>query len=141
MQLAKNLWLSREKTVARKVQEAFLTVYLEQTLSKQEILETYFNIVEFGPMIYGIRDAADYYFRTTPKNLTLSQALFITSILPNPKQNWFGPDGKLQDGRQKFLRMLMATLQRRHMITQAQYDESITEVLIRGQPLPSHDPN
>jgi hypothetical protein len=137
MQLAKNLWLSREKTIARKIQEAFLTIYLEQTLSKQEILETYFNVVEFGPMVYGITDAANFYFNTVPSNLTLSQALFLCSILPNPKQNWFGADGQLQPGRLKWLQTLMVALEHRHLITQAQYEEGVTEIPVRGMPKPA----
>jgi hypothetical protein len=136
MQLAKNLWLSREKTLARKIQEAFLTIYLEQTLSKNEILETYFNVVEFGPMVYGIHDAADQYFQTTPEELTLSQSLFLASLLPNPKQNWFASDGKLQPSRQKYLQTLMLAMQHRHLITQAQYDAGMLEVPIKGKPVP-----
>src|SRR6185369_12377724 len=53
MQLAKNLYLSREKTLSRKLQEAVLTLYLEQELSKDQIIELYLNVIEFGPGIYG----------------------------------------------------------------------------------------
>lgn len=138
MQLAKNLWLTREKTLARKIQEAFLTTYLEQTFSKQEILETYFNIVQFGPATYGIGDAATTYFKTRPADLSLSQALFLSSLLPNPKTSWFGPDNKLQPARQKYLQTLMQVMLKRQLITQAQYNEGVTEVVVRGQPLPDH---
>jgi hypothetical protein len=62
MQLAKNLYLGSEKTLSRKVQEAFFTMVLEQGLSKQELMELYLNVVELGPGIYGIQAAADYYF-------------------------------------------------------------------------------
>jgi hypothetical protein len=141
MQLAKNLWLTREKTLARKLQEAFLTTYLEQTLSKQEILETYFNIVQFGPTTYGIGDAAATYFKSKPADLSLSQALFLSSLLPNPKVNWFGTDNRLQPSRQKYLQTLMQVMLKRHLITQPQYDEGVTEVVVKGQPTPEHAAN
>ena len=62
MQLAKNLYLDRGKNLSRKLQEAVLTMYLEQELTKEQILELYLNVVEFGPLIYGIGPAARYYF-------------------------------------------------------------------------------
>ncbi len=139
MQLAKNLWLTREKTIARKIQEAFLTTYLEQTLSKSEILETYFNIVEFGPMVYGIHDAADHYFKCKPKDLTLSQSLFLTSILPEPRKNWFGPDGKLQTNKEKWIRVLMIALERKQLINPSQLATGLEEVPVFGQPSPERE--
>ena len=63
MQLAKNLYLSKEKTLSRKVEEALFTMLLEAKLSKNDLMEIYLNIVELGPGIYGIEQAADYYFR------------------------------------------------------------------------------
>src|SRR5690606_7442641 len=62
MPLAKNLFLNREKTLARKVQEALLTWWLETALTKKKLLELYLNIIEYGPGVYGIRHAARYYF-------------------------------------------------------------------------------
>lgn len=85
MQLAKNLWLSRTKTLGRKVQEAFLTIVLESHLSKQKIAELYFNVVEFGPDTYGIGPGTRKYLHTSPDSLSLSEALFMTLRLPRPK--------------------------------------------------------
>ena len=85
MQLAKNLYLDRGKNLSRKLQEAVLTMYLEQELTKEQILELYFNVVEFGPMLYGIGPAAHAYFSAIPSELSLGQSLYISSILPNPK--------------------------------------------------------
>ena len=64
MQLAKNLYLSQDKTLSRKLQEAVLTMLLEQELTKDQIMELYLNVIEFGPGIYGIGPAAAYYFNT-----------------------------------------------------------------------------
>jgi membrane peptidoglycan carboxypeptidase len=84
MQLAKNLWLRRDKTIGRKVQELFLTMALESCLSKDEIMETYLNVVEFGPMVYGIHDGARYWFHKPPTELTPVEAFWLAGILTNP---------------------------------------------------------
>lgn len=86
MQLAKNVFLAREKTLVRKLQEFVLTWYLERTLGKDSILELYLNVVEFGPGLYGIGPAARFYFGVEPSQLTPAQAIFIATLLPNPVQ-------------------------------------------------------
>ena len=60
MQLAKNLYLQREKTIARKAQEVILTWWLENALTKDQILELYLNVIEYGPSVYGLRQASLY---------------------------------------------------------------------------------
>ena len=84
-QLAKNLFLSSERTFERKLKELLYTLELERRLKKDEILEIYLNIVEFGPNIYGIKEAADVYFVKTPQRLNLKEAAFLASILPAPR--------------------------------------------------------
>ena len=91
MQLAKNLYLDRGKNLSRKLQEAVLTYYLEQELTKEQILELYFNVIELGPMIYGIGPAARHYFGATAADLSLGQALYVASILPNPRFSTLAP--------------------------------------------------
>lgn len=86
MQLAKNVFLAREKTLVRKLQEFVLTWYLERTLGKDAILELYLNVVEFGPGVYGIGPASRFYFGVEPSQLNPSQAIFIATLLPNPVQ-------------------------------------------------------
>lgn len=85
MQLVKNLFLHRDKLLSRKVQEAFIVWYLEEHWDKRRILEMYLNIIEYGPAIYGIRNAALHYFGALPLDLTPAQCAFLASILPNPK--------------------------------------------------------
>lgn len=84
MQLAKNLFLSREKTVARKLQEIVLADYLEQTFTKEELMELYLNVIEFGPDVYGIGAAADHYFGRDAAELDLSEGMFLATALPHP---------------------------------------------------------
>ena len=86
MQLAKNLYLQREKTIARKVQEVILTWWLENALNKDEILELYFNVIEYGPGVYGLRNAAAYYFGREPIELSPAESAFLACMLPSPKR-------------------------------------------------------
>ncbi len=133
MQLAKNLYLSREKTLARKLREAALTSLLEQSFEKKELLELYVNVVEFGPGIYGIRQAAEYYFNTTPEALTAAQAFFIGSILPQPTRNYFEEDGTMTSSRRAYVNELLSISSKRGRINEAELDAAQDEILIFGQ--------
>jgi len=84
MQLARNLFLGREKTYARKIQEVFLTWRLEEYLSKNRMLEIYANIVELGPDVFGFQEAAEYYFSRDFRDLTTREIAYLVSILPGP---------------------------------------------------------
>ncbi|HEX9297770.1 MAG TPA: biosynthetic peptidoglycan transglycosylase [Polyangiaceae bacterium] len=132
MQLAKNLYLEREKNLSRKLQEAVLTTYLEQALTKDEILELYFNIVEFGPMIYGIGPAAEHYFSASANDLSLGQSLFLTSILPNPKRTYFAPTGQVSKGWLGYLHRVMKIMRDKKKINDEEFLDGISEVITRG---------
>lgn len=84
-QLAKNLYLSSQKTFIRKGQEAVLTIFLERLLSKRRILEIYLNVIEWGDGIYGAEAAAQHYFRKSANSLTASEAAFLSAMIPNPR--------------------------------------------------------
>ncbi|HET7753458.1 MAG TPA: biosynthetic peptidoglycan transglycosylase, partial [Anaeromyxobacteraceae bacterium] len=83
-QVAKNLWLGRERTLARKAREALLTIALEASLPKQRILEIYLNVAEWGPGIVGLGEAARHYFDKDARDLGPKEAAFLASIIPNP---------------------------------------------------------
>ena len=83
-QLAKNLFLSRERTYARKVREALFTLALEASLPKSRLLEIYLNIIEWGPNLYGLGEASHHYFGIPARNLSVQQAVFLATIIPNP---------------------------------------------------------
>ncbi len=134
MQLAKNVYLDRTKNASRKLQEAVLTMYLEQELTKEQILELYLNVIEFGPMIYGIGPAARYYFNTSAADLSLGQALYISSIMPNPKVSHFGAGGAVSQSWMSYLRKLMRIANERHRVTDEELEEGLRESLIRGSP-------
>jgi hypothetical protein len=85
MQLVKNVMLSRDKTLARKFQELFLTWYIETKLEKDRLFEIYVNAIEYGPGLYGIKPASLQYFGKLPRDLLPAEAAFFSSILPAPK--------------------------------------------------------
>ena len=84
-QLAKNLFLSSERSFIRKGQEAILTVMLEHTLSKRRILELYLNVIEWGDGIYGAEAAAQHYFHKSAAALSPSDGAFLSAMIPNPR--------------------------------------------------------
>ncbi|WP_291274734.1 biosynthetic peptidoglycan transglycosylase [Flavobacterium sp.] len=88
MQLVKNVFLTREKTLSRKLEEIVLVYILENNriASKERMLEVYFNIIEWGPNVYGIGEAASFYFQKRPQELNLNECLFLASIVPKPKK-------------------------------------------------------
>lgn len=83
-QLIKNLYLSRERTAARKVQELLLSLLMESALSKEKIFELYANLIEWGPGVYGINQAALHYFGRSPQQLSLKEAAYLATIIPGP---------------------------------------------------------
>jgi hypothetical protein len=139
MQLAKNLYLGREKTLARKIQEALLTLLLEEELSKKELMELYLNVVELGPGIYGVGPAAAHYFNTSPKDLTLGQALYLASILPDPTRQHFTPDGNVTERWSQYLQKLMGIARRVERISDEELEAGLAERVgfRRGAPLPA----
>lgn len=121
MQLVKNVFLTREKTLSRKLEEILLVYILENNriASKQRMLEVYFNIIEWGPDIYGIGEASQFYFQKTPQQLSLNECLFLASIVPKPKKfmyqfNEEGNQKSTADRQQQFIKNLML---RRALIT------------------------
>jgi len=136
MQLAKNLYLGREKTVSRKLQELILTMYLEQTLTKDQIMELYLNVIEFGPMTYGIGNAASKYFHKHAASLTLGQSMYLASVLPSPLRQHFAKDGKVTDGWMRYLYKLMRIAAKMRWITELELEDGLGEWVVYGTPDP-----
>ena len=117
--MAKNLYLTPERTIRRKILELFTAVYLEHALSKEEIIELYLNIVNFGNEQYGIRNACHYYFQIEPAALTLNQALSLTCLLPNP--TWHNPNTPEGRSHLYFWRdWALSELYRRQLLTESE---------------------
>ena len=107
-QVAKNLFLTPDQTLGRKVQEAVLAIWLEHTYTKDEILELYLNRVNFGHEKYGIEAAAQFYFGKSARNLSLSEAAMLAGSLQAPSR--LNPQGKpeLVQARQSLVLAAMA---------------------------------
>lgn len=124
-QTAKNLFLSREKTVTRKFEEIYLAKRMEQELTKGRILEVYLNIVELGPMVYGIGHGARYYFDKPVSSLTPRECAFLAAMLPGP-QKVYNPYRHL-DRVLKRSDMVLRLLREKGVLTDAEYRQALAE--------------
>jgi monofunctional biosynthetic peptidoglycan transglycosylase len=111
-QLAKNLFLTSDRSMLRKGVEAWLTVVLEICLPKRRILEIYVNIVELGPGIYGVGAASQYYFRKSPAALGDREAALLAAVLPNPVQLKVDAPSVYVNERQRWILGQMQRLRR-----------------------------
>lgn len=137
MQLVKNVFLTREKTLSRKLEEILLVYILENNriASKSRMLEVYFNVIEWGPNVYGIHEAAQFYFQKNPRDLSLNECLYLASIVPKPKKfMWqFDNEGNQKSyavKNQKYIRNLML---RRALITAEDTIGEGTPITISGR--------
>ncbi len=85
-QLAKNLYLSSERSMLRKAREALITRSLEHRLSKERILELYLNVAEWGVGVYGAEAAARHHFKKSSRDLSPDEAAWLAAILPSPRR-------------------------------------------------------
>ncbi len=125
MQTAKNLFLSGERSLSRKLQEAILTHHLERLLSKERIMEIYLNIIEFGPQIYGLRRAAHLYFGKAPHELNALESTYLASLLPSPKSRFRHIcHGRLTKDSRKLLYSRLRAMRDSHFISDSDYERS-----------------
>jgi len=129
MQLARNAFLHKRKTLLRKVRELILARRLEDHLSKTRILELYLNIVEWGDGIYGAEAASRYYFGKSAASLNLSEATLLASMLPNPKI--FNPFKRLKSV-QKMQQRVIWLMENARAITPEQAQWALTGFTLRG---------
>ena len=131
MQMTRNALLSREKTLARKFQELFLTWYLEQNLPKERIMEIYLNMIEFGPGIYGIGRAMKHYFGHPAKEATPREAAFFSSILPNPKRRYIHYcHGQPNEKWEAYLDRIVKKNHERGRLTDAEFQQGMQRPLL-----------
>jgi hypothetical protein len=118
MQMVKNVLLSHERTLSRKLQELFLTWWVEQALSKQRIMELYLNVIEFGPGIYGVTHASRHYFNKHPSELGSLEAAMLAAMLPSPvRRHVHYCDGELSERFEHKVRWIHDLMLQRERIT------------------------
>jgi len=124
-QTAKNVFLSREKTVTRKLKEIYLAWRMEQELTKGRIIEYYLNVVELGPMVYGIGHGSRYYFGKPASALTPRECAFLAAMLPGPRlaYNPYRNLGKVLKRSDMILRLL----RQKGVLDEAEYRTALAE--------------
>ena len=115
-QLAKNLFLTRERTLSRKIQEAILAFWLERRYSKDQILELYLNRVYFGSGAYGVEAAAQKYFGKSARFVTLSEAAVLAGLMKSPTK--LAPNRNLKGANERAAQVITAMAEQGH-ITEA----------------------
>ncbi|HRH65602.1 MAG TPA: biosynthetic peptidoglycan transglycosylase [Bacteroidia bacterium] len=136
MQLVKNVFLTRKKTIARKAEEALIVWLIESNrlCSKDRMYEVYLNIIELGPGIYGIGEAAPFYFSKQPSELSLQESIFLASLLPHPK--WFrysfDKSGQLKPYFADYYRVVSNFLLRKNLISQEEHDALVPVIELKG---------
>lgn len=122
MQLVKNVYLSRQKTMARKAEEMLIVWIIENSnlSSKQRMFEIYLNLIEWGRNVYGIGEASRYYFGKLPSQLDIGEAIFLAHIVPRPKSGLyrFEGDGSLRQSLRGYFRLIGGLMARRGFIAQ-----------------------
>src|SRR5271154_6507127 len=131
-QLAKNLFLTQERTFQRKLQEAELAIWLERKHSKAEILELYLNRVYFGSGAYGVEAASQRYFGKSAKNVTLPEAAMLAGLVKSPSR--LAPNRNPEGAEQRAQTVLTAMAESK-FITEAQAQASITRPAISVKPV------
>ncbi len=136
MQLVKNLYLTRQKTVARKLEEMIITWLIEENrlIAKERMYEIYLNIIEWGPGIHGAQEAARFYFDKDVADLTLAEAIFMASIIPRPNRFMYSFDenGQLRPWVKAYYGDVSRKMLKREMIGQEDLDTLIPDIRLKG---------
>lgn len=139
MQIVKNVFLSREKNIARKLQEILITWFMENNylVSKERLFEIYLNVIEWGPNIYGIKEASRFYFHKNPSELTLAESIYLASIIPHPKyfKYSFDKEGKLKPFLSGYFKLITNRMISKTWITPLDTFGLKPEVILKGEAL------
>jgi hypothetical protein len=136
MQLVKNVFLNKNKTVSRKLEELLMVWMIENLnlTTKERMFEVYLNIIEWGPGIYGIKEASDFYFQKKPSQLNLNESIFLASIIPSPDnfRFTFNKEGNLRDYYEEYYCFASETMLSRGWITPEDTVGLIPNVVLKG---------
>jgi membrane peptidoglycan carboxypeptidase len=126
----KNLFLSRERSYGRKMEEAALALLVDAALPKRRILEIYVNVIEWGPRLYGLVPAARHYFGKAPAALTPKEITFLVCLIPSPvPYHQAHLAGQAGPGMQNLMANLLAKLRSVNAIGEEDYAAALDEEL------------
>lgn len=127
-QVVKNLYLSHERSVFRKIKEVVLALYMEQHLGKARIFEIYLNIIEYGVGLYGISNASYWYFKKSPSQINAKEGAFLAMLLPSPKRYAESyRQKKLTAYAQKIIKSLLRKLVVAGVLSSEEYERELSE--------------
>lgn len=131
MQTVKNVFLSHERSIERKLQELFLTAWMTRVVPKERILEVYLNVIEWGPNVNGIVEAAEHYFGETPAELTFAESVWLSAITPAPQRRAPQRDmGSPPDWSMRLVHDLMEGMERRELVTAEELAKGIEQEIL-----------
>lgn len=123
----------------RKLEEALLVWLIENQhlTSKERMYEVYLNIAEWAPMVYGVQEAAHFYFNKRPSELNAEESIFLASIIPKPKhfRNSFQMDGNLKANLEGYYRLIAKRLAKKGLIDEVTADSIKPDIKLSGESL------
>jgi 1A family penicillin-binding protein len=126
-QVVKNSLLTNEKRISRKLKEWFLALKLEKEMSKDDILATYLNEIPYGGNIYGVKEAANYFFSKAPVDLTIAEAAYMAAIPKAP--TYYSPYGKNKEKLDERKNIVLSEMFSQGRITEEEYNQAKEEVV------------
>jgi penicillin-binding protein 1A len=129
-QLARNLFLSKDKSWGRKLTEAGLALVLDAAVPKRRLLEIYLNVIEWGPGLYGLGPAAQHYFGKPPRALTPKETAFLVCVIPSPvRYHQAHLAGQAGPGMEQLMANLLAKLRSTDALSEREYQSALAESL------------
>jgi hypothetical protein len=129
-QLARNLFLSKDKSWGRKLTEAGLALVLDAAVPKRRLLEIYLNVIEWGPGLYGLGPAVQHYFGKTPSTLTAKETAFLICLIPSPvRYHQAHLAGQAGPGMEQLMANLLAKLRAAGALSEREYQSALAETL------------
>ncbi len=136
MQLVKNVFLNRNKNIARKLEEALIVWLIENEglTSKARMYEVYLNIIEWGPLVYGAHEASAFYFNKRPSQLNTEECIFLASIIPSPKRyrSSFNEDMQLKESMGDYYHVITKRLVEKGLIDSLAADSIRPQIQVTG---------
>lgn len=126
-QVTKNIFLTQDKSLVRKLKEVIVTRRVETRFTKNEILELYLNLAEFGPDVYGIQAAASHYFKKKPSEINAAEGAFLALMLPSPRKFHYSvfENQNITLSKKKKLRRILGDMLSQELISPKQYREYV----------------